>query len=345
MIAMQFEVTDKTAITLTSEFYEVLSEGYPVDAALAEARKSIYAAGNDIEWGTPVLYMRAQDGRLFDITNAEGGVRSAELLTVVKVETPVVTIPVAKPEADYAAIFAQMQARLEEQDRKLGEYQKPAEPTRQPTPKSLSVWQKIGIEMVNIPAGEFLYGEDKQKLTLPEFWIAKTPVTNQQYKAFVDATGHEAPQHWQDGKIPLGKENHPVTDVSWNDAKKFCDWAKLRLPSEQQWEKAARGSDGREYPWGNQEPDRTLCNFNGNVGDTTPVGNYAKGASPYGLFDMAGNVWEWCEDWSDSFQIDRVMRGGSFRYYDNSLRCAFRLRYNPRARGDYLGFSVVSPGS
>ena len=205
--------------------------------------------------------------------------------------------------------------------------------------KPRPIWQRIGIELIKIPAGEFLYGEDKQKVTLPEYWIAKTPVTNAQYKAFVDATSHHAPSHWSGGQVPKGKENHPVVHVSWDDAQTFCAWAGLRLPAEQEWEKTARGTDGREYPWGNAAPTDKLCNFNQNVKDTTPVGRYSPGGdSPYGTVDMTGNVWEWCMDWYDSEHKCRVVRGGSWFIEEGFARAADRGRYVPGNRFDNLGF-------
>ncbi len=200
------------------------------------------------------------------------------------------------------------------------------------------MWKQIGIEMVTIPAGEFLYGEAKERRYLPAYQLARTPVTNAQYKAFVDATGYRAPDHWQHGRIPVGKQDHPVVNVSWNSAQAYCGWIGLRLPTDQEWEKGARGTDGREYPWGNQAPDANRCNFDKNVGDTTLVTRYPSGASPYGLLDMAGNVWEWCEDWYDSAHRDRVLRGGSWFYGYTLVRSAFRKRNNPGNRGDGLGF-------
>jgi formylglycine-generating enzyme required for sulfatase activity len=244
--------------------------------------------------------------------------------------------------------------------------------TSPPTPARTKKDTPIAFDWVTIPAGEFLMGSDKQKdsmarddetpqhqLYLPEYRIARVPVTNAQYKLFVDATGHSAPEHWENGRIPDGKENHPVVNVSWHDAQAFCKWAGVRLPSEAQWEKAARGTDGRKWPWGDEAPDKNRCNFNGNVVDTTPVGKYPDGASSYGCLDMAGNVWEWTSSEYQDYPYDpddgredpeddaaRTLRGGS--WYDTELRvrCASRNRDFQYDRFVFIGFRVVSsPGS
>ncbi len=236
-------------------------------------------------------------------------------------------------------------------------------------------WQKIGIEMVRVPAGEFLMGSDKRKdpdawneerpqhkVTLGEYWIGKYPVTNAQFAAFVTATGHRAPGHWAESQPPADKLKHPVVQVSWDDATAFCQWAGCRLPTEAQWEKAARGTDGRIYPWGDAAPDKTRCNYGLNVNDTTPVGQYSPaGDSPFGCADMAGNVWEWCADWHDEEYYasspareptgpasggHRVRRGGS--YFDKAwiARSAFRYFYRPYYRHINIGFRVsVATGS
>ncbi len=214
--------------------------------------------------------------------------------------------------------------------------------------RSIPIWQQIGIEMVTIPAGEFLYGEKKERVHVPEYAMAKTPVTNAQYKAFVEVTGHEPPRHWKEGRIPKDKEAHPVVNVNWRDAMAFCGWAGCRLPSEQEWEKGARGSDGREYPWGDgwQSGQCNTSEAHFFAGNTTPVGQYPNGASPYGLLDMAGNVWEWSENWYDTEQKSKTLRGGSWNYDRTFARSAIRVKGNPDGRGTNGGFRcVVTPRS
>lgn len=168
------------------------------------------------------------------------------------------------------------------------------------------------------------------------------------------------------------KETCPVTCVSWHDANEFCRWTtsvlrtagqiiEVRLPSEAEWEKAVRGTDGRIYPWGNEAPDKEHCNFDRNVslGDTTPVDKYPKGRSFYDVWDMTGNVWEWTSSIdkkypykSDDGREDavagagrRVVRGGSFVDGRDFVRCAYRHRLDIASRGNYIGFRVVAIGS
>lgn len=143
-----------------------------------------------------------------------------------------------------------------------------------------------------------------------------------------------------------------MTLVSWHDANAYCAWLShttgrtYHLPTEQQWEKAARGTDGREYPWGNEPPTDKLCNFNMNVGDTTPVGSYSpQGDSPYGVADMAGNVWEWCEGLYDDEHTWRVVRGGSWYSTPDYTRAGFRDGGRPDVQVDYRGLRGVVAGS
>jgi formylglycine-generating enzyme required for sulfatase activity len=254
----------------------------------------------------------------------------------------------------------------------IGEKSPKEEPER---PDVLTITSPIHLELVRVPAGEFLMGSDPEKdeeaygdeqpqhpVDLPEFTIGKYPITNAQYAAFVQASGHRAPKHWEKGEIPSGKEDHPVRYVSWRDAMAFCEWLSQEtgkefvLPSEAEWEKAARGTDGRIYPWGDEEPTADLCNFGKNVGDTTPVGNYSPaGDSPYDCADMAGNVWEWTRSlWGENYPYDpadgrenlesdgrRVGRGGAFGLDARDVRCAYRSLWHPHYRFRPDGFRVV----
>ncbi|MCP4419232.1 MAG: SUMF1/EgtB/PvdO family nonheme iron enzyme, partial [Chloroflexi bacterium] len=162
---------------------------------------------------------------------------------------------------------------------------------------------KTGIEMVRVAAGKFLYGDDKKTIHLDEFWIAKTPITNSEYKRFLDANptidvpysnyNSANPHNWkkQSRTYPDTKANHPVVLVSWHDAKAYAEWAGLELPTEQQWEKAARGKDGREYPWGDDWRDNHCNTSETDIRKTTQIGQFSPhGDSPYGCIDMSGNV-------------------------------------------------------
>jgi formylglycine-generating enzyme required for sulfatase activity len=212
--------------------------------------------------------------------------------------------------------------------------------------------------------------QPQHRLYLPDYYLAKTPVTNAQYAAFVVATGHKWPDHWEGGNIPPGKEDHPVVNVTWYDALAYCGWLAeatdkpYGLPSEAEWEKGARGADGIIWPWGNQWGPKRCKSYEGGKGDTVPVGAYPAGASPYGLLDMAGNVWEWTRSlWGEiprrpTFRypydpkdgrenlgapqrVLRVVRGGAFDGYEGGVRCAVRYRLDPYLRFRDFGFRVV----
>lgn len=195
-------------------------------------------------------------------------------------------------------------------------------------------------ETIFIPAGSFLMTEEPQTVDLPEFRIAKYPVTNAEYHRFVVATGHRQPDHWlNDGRYPAELARHPVVFVSWESAVAYAEWTGARLPSETEWEKAARGTDGRSYPWGNDFIAKN-CNTSESGSDgTRPVDAHPGGASPYGVIDMAGNVWEWTATNYDKEAQWRVLKGGAWDYKGiKDTRCAFRVYFRPDFRNSAVGF-------
>ncbi|NIO69816.1 MAG: SUMF1/EgtB/PvdO family nonheme iron enzyme [Anaerolineae bacterium] len=255
----------------------------------------------------------------------------------------------------------------------------------QPTPEEMKR-EAFELQLVRIPAGEFLMGtreEDvdaitekygierkfierevpQRKVFVDEFEIGKYPVTNFEYQAFVQDTGHQPPRHWEGDQYPEGLGDHPVVNVSWHDAVAYCEWLSektghpYRLPTEAEWEKAARGADGRQFPWGD-EWDESRCNTaEGGPGTTTPVGQYSPdGDSPYKVADMAGNVWEWCADWFEFYPGSsfpnkdhgvafRMLRSGSWHLKRVYARCTARLRDYPDNRNDVVGFRCARGSS
>jgi eukaryotic-like serine/threonine-protein kinase len=254
-----------------------------------------------------------------------------------------------------------------------------------------------GMVMVYVPGGEFLMGANQGSLDIqlaaytsrPEaaptsrnqvhrvylesYWIDQTEVTNAMYAAFLNSSGekegefeswiglstpnvhiHQTDAGWA---VARGYANHPVVMVSWYGAQAYCEWSGRRLPSEAEWEKAARGTEGRIYPWGDYDPDRSLLNYDYTVGDTTAVGSYPSSASPYGALDMAGNVWEWVGDWycadcsvdfsylnptgPDSGQT-RSLRGGSWSSKTKLVQSAYRNHGKPESQYPNTGFRCAA---
>jgi formylglycine-generating enzyme required for sulfatase activity len=251
-----------------------------------------------------------------------------------------------------------------------------------PIPTVLERIQPFEPETILIPAGEFVMGSNPIKdrdahdreqpqhfLYLPDYYLGKTPVTNIEYLAFVQATGSSPPSHWISGRLPIDKEDHPVVGITWYEAQAYCSWLAevtrkpYQLPSEAEWEKGARGTDGRIYPWGDQW-DPGLCNTKeGGDGDTVPVDSYPGGTSPYGILDVAGNIWEWTRslwgkgakqptfrypydptDGRENLEVEenilRVVRSGSFEGNQILVRCAYRTRYSPSHAFRGGGFRV-----
>jgi len=237
-------------------------------------------------------------------------------------------------------------------------------------------------EWVTIPAGKFGMGSNNGEsneapshlLHISEFQIARVPITNAQYALYVKDTENKPPEHWRGSELTARIENHPVVNITWDEASKYCIWLSEKvnknivLPSEAEWEKAARGPDEREYPWGNKW-EELYCNSKKlGLNDTTPVGLFINGASPYGVLDMSGNVWEWTRsifgskengdnkirkycypydatDGRETMQSNSnsyfVLRGGSFGDSVESIRCTTRTGDVPGSRLKKLGFRVV----
>jgi formylglycine-generating enzyme required for sulfatase activity len=226
--------------------------------------------------------------------------------------------------------------------------------------------------MVLVPEGKFIMGSEEvdteglarefgmpvrnlyederpmRKMHLEGFYIDKYEVTNTQYKEFVEATGYHPPFKWKGRNFPEGKGEHPVINVTWFDANNYCTWADKRLPTEAEWEKAARGPYGNKYPWGGEYDEKK---GNLNTGGTAPVGSYKSDKSYYGVYDMGGNVMEWVYGWYEPYpgnkltnkefgKGNRVLRGGigglPGHYIMNSIYARTSYRHNifPSAFGD-----------
>jgi formylglycine-generating enzyme required for sulfatase activity len=232
-------------------------------------------------------------------------------------------------------------------------------------------WAARGTKSPPLSRSWFAPEMPQREISLDAFYIDKCEVTNTMYKRFCEATGYIPPSHWHDGNIPQSTEYHPATNVSWHDALHYAQWVDRRLPTESEWEKAARGTDARLYPWGNQishyrlhyilpytpddlnnaelmlELSKRQSHLVANVDD------YPTGASPYGVLDMLGNVWEWTQDWYDKAYYNtapivnptgpttgthRVIRGGGSSYDPEKLRCAYRARMEPDVHDVSVGF-------
>lgn len=264
---------------------------------------------------------------------------------------------------------AAMKKRMEEMERKLAEQAKPVQPSKPPEvararPYEQSRQQikestgKDGAPMVLVPGGEFTMasGSATHRVEIDPFYLDKYEVTVARYGKFLGATKRKEPENW--GNSSTYQPSQPITGVTWDDALAYCRWAGKRLATEAEWEKAARGTDGRLYPWGNDPPDPKLANYQAESGYSSTaglkaVGSYEEGKSPYGAYDMAGNVWEWVADWYDEDYYrhgpnrnppgptggeEKVIRGGSWDFQARALLAVSRMSYAPTMRTGFIGF-------
>ncbi len=320
VLAMQFAISDSAAKTLARSFYQGLADGKTVDIAVTEARKDLNAAGNNREWGTPILFSRVAGMQL--IAPRTGDAK------------PIIPHQLFEPET---VLIPQGKFRMG------------------------------SMPGDNIPPEE----TPQFEMSLPDFRIGTYPVTNSQYAAFLRETPDlPQPDGWFLKNPPKGKEDYPVTFVSWSDATQYCEWLskktnrRYRLPTEAEWEKAARGTDGRRYPWGDAWADNR-CNV-ASAGPTA-VTAYPDGASPYGVLDMLGNVEEWTstvwggapkdnafpypykpddgrEDTEAAQFLVRsfhVCRGGSFRDTPDAVRAPVRRNSHAGNKVGHRGFRVA----
>lgn len=233
--------------------------------------------------------------------------------------------------------------------------------------KETEAVKEADAPMVKIPAGTFWMGIDtlqglederpRHKVWLDDFWMDLYEVTVGRYAGFLAATGRTPPAFWET-VTPAIHSDRPVIGVDWEDADAYCRWAGKRLPTEAEWEKAARGTDERWYPWGNQTPTPQFANYALGARFSysqalMPVGHYEKGKSPYGIYDLAGNVWEWVQDWYDGTYYEhspernptgpdggqfKVLRGGSWSELPKYLLTYGRFKLPPNTRNSYIGF-------
>lgn len=320
VVAMQFDIVSERAALLAQEFYRAVADGFPVEAALTEARKALFTADSAPDWATPVIFTRAADNRLIETA----------------LPAPAVGQKIAPPAP-----------RL------------PFEP-----------------EMVSIPAGVFTMGAgdasppwQQHTVEVPAFAIGKYPITNAEYAAFVKRQPERRPQQsgWFFTTPPADRLDHPVTGITWHDAAAYCVWLATqtgrayRLPTEAEWERAARGDDVRTYPWGEEPLTSDRCNANSH--QTTPVTATPAGCSPFGVCDLVGNVREWTTTrWGDNvrqprffypYQRDereavsdrvnelRICRGGAFNDPVALLTCSARTAVHADAHLATIGFRVA----
>ncbi|MEM8883800.1 MAG: SUMF1/EgtB/PvdO family nonheme iron enzyme [Planctomycetota bacterium] len=252
------------------------------------------------------------------------------------------TPPPSAPAASAAAASAATPAADTESAAESEERRKEEERTarREATEAFIADLEMVdGMQLV--PAGTFVYGAEDREMYLDSYYIDRLPVTNAQYMRFVQEMGYRAPRFANDDR--LNKPEQPVVGISLGDAKQYARWAGKELPSEQQWEKASRGADGRPFPWGNDPPGASDACFGLDpaTGSPAPVGQSLRNVSPFGVADTVGSVWEWTTSKFAKDSDFMVVRGGSYNDPPDMLRCDFRMEAHPKDKAEVVGFRCV----
>jgi formylglycine-generating enzyme required for sulfatase activity len=334
VIAMQFEITDEAAITLSHEFYTALSDGYPVDAALTESRKAIFSQGNDVEWGTPVLYLRSPDGHIFDVQRMKDASKKQSQVDAIEnlrqVERQRGTMSRL---GDWRSVWLLLLLLITTIGGALA-LKHFNDMSMVGLPLTTAQSPTMTVPMVDIEGGSYGVGRNPpdtnhaplREVILRSFRIDKFELTNSQYALFLRNARRSPPAKWPDGwvdgGIPNDRKNLPVEGVNWDQADTYCRSMGKRLPSEAEWEVAARGTTGWLFPWGNSGDAFKKD------GTRYAVGTIDLNRSPFGVFDMAGTVWQWVNEPYDELQEGhKIIRGGS---YDFLVDMAYRLAVDPK---------------
>lgn len=363
-LGCHWAVPDDKAREFALGFYRRLLAGDPMGQAVRETRLEL----RDRHRGDPtwLAYTLYADPLAVVAEREDAGERPAAAVAVESPSSSAAGKPPASESQRRAeqmpseATAAEGTVAVAEADRSVGE---PA--PAPPQPGEERVHEVDDTVLVFVPGGEYTLGDDDghewsrpaHRVLLSPFWIGKVPVTNRQYARFLAAEPEQPrPAFWDDPRF--NQPEQPVVGLSWHEAVAYCQWAVLALPSEAQWEAAARGTDQRRYPWGDPPPDLHRANFGNEVEAPSVAGGYASGVGPYGALDQAGNVWEWCADaWDltayrgrEERELDplvrgdpaiRAVRGGSWASPADTLEAAFRSRAAAKQRLNDQGFRCL----
>lgn len=372
-LGLHWAVKDQQAFCFAEAFYKRFFSGVPIGEAVRQARLKIRERFGGHGWlaytvfahplarcvPEPAEKREAREGRPKRRSRPEK--RKSKIVRRQREPAPtasVVETPVPKPGNALASVVP-VGGRRDFQS-----FPKAVQEAREKQPQE-RVHEKTGMFLVYVPGGDYTLGDEDliswsgpvHVVRLSPFWIGKYPVTVKQYLDFLkENPDYRKPDFWDDPRF--NQLGHPVVGLSWMEAKDYCRWAGLDLPSEAQWEAAARGMDQRPYPWGKEPPTSSTANFGSERSGTTPVGAFPDGAGPCGTLDQAGNVWEWCADpWAadayqqfEECQLDpvaredgetRVVRGGSWRNPARDLHAAYRDRGAASSRFNNQGFRCL----